>query len=81
MKKEKYNKKNELMKVFEKEEFGKIRIIVKEQELWFALTDICKVLEIGNPSDVAHRLNPKGVVKIEVSENTSLERGERNVHS
>ncbi|EMB5688828.1 BRO-N domain-containing protein [Acinetobacter baumannii] len=35
-----------------------VRTIVKEDgEIWFVLSDVCNVLEIGNPSDAARRLD------------------------
>jgi prophage antirepressor-like protein len=34
-------------------------------EIWFCLKDACDILEIGNPSDVVKRLDPKGVDSIE----------------
>ena len=50
---------NEL-KIFENEAFGQIRAMEKGGEPWFFLADVCKALEIGNPSDVKKRLGPKG---------------------
>lgn len=34
-----------------------VRIVTREGEPWFFLVDVCKVLEIGNPSDAARRLD------------------------
>lgn len=53
------------MQVFKNEEFGKVRVIIKNGEPIFALKDLCRVLEVGNPSDVKKRLGD-GVVSIEV---------------
>ncbi|EMH9840904.1 TPA: Bro-N domain-containing protein [Acinetobacter baumannii] len=37
---------------------NEVRTIVKEDgEIWFVLSDVCNVLEIGNPSDAARRLD------------------------
>ncbi|HCJ6519570.1 TPA: phage antirepressor KilAC domain-containing protein [Acinetobacter baumannii] len=37
---------------------NEVRTIVKEDgEIWFVLSDVCSVLEIGNPSDAARRLD------------------------
>ncbi|GJM84087.1 putative antirepressor - phage associated [Paenibacillus sp. HMSSN-139] len=41
-----------------------VRTVEKDGQPWFALNDVCKVLEIGNPSDVKARLDD-GVVSIE----------------
>lgn len=55
---------NELQ-VFNSEEFGKIRVSGTPDYPLFCLADLCKMLEIGNPSDVKNRLGD-GVVSIEV---------------
>ena len=34
-----------------------MRIITRNDEPWFVLADVCAVLEIGNPSDAAKRLD------------------------
>ncbi|MCT9454425.1 phage antirepressor protein [Acinetobacter baumannii] len=37
---------------------NEVRTIVKKDgEIWFVLSDVCNVLEIGNPSDAARRLD------------------------
>lgn len=54
------------IKIFEKEEFGKIRTSGTSEEPLFCLTDICRVLDIGNVTDVKNRLRKDGVVLIEV---------------
>ncbi|HAV4536334.1 TPA: phage antirepressor protein [Acinetobacter baumannii] len=37
---------------------NEVRTIVKvDGEIWFVLSDVCNVLEIGNPSDAARRLD------------------------
>jgi prophage antirepressor-like protein len=33
-----------------------VRTITRDGEPWFVLADVCKVLEIANPSNVSHRL-------------------------
>lgn len=43
---------------------SQVRTIEKDDQPWFVLVDVCKVLEIGNPSDVKNRLED-GVVSIE----------------
>lgn len=47
---------NEL-KLFENPEFGSLRTIEKDGEPWFVATDVCKALEIGNPSQAMVRLD------------------------
>lgn len=45
------------IKVFESEQFGSVRTVVKDGELWFVVADVCKALEIINPSDAIKRLD------------------------
>lgn len=47
------------------EQFGQIRICQCEGKEWFCLSDVCKALEINNPSDVKKRLQQRGVVTID----------------
>lgn len=56
---------NELQ-IFRKEEFGQIRVIEIENQAWFCLADICRVLEISNPSQLKARLEKDGVITNEV---------------
>lgn len=50
--------------IFENEEFGKIRTVTIEDDPMFCLTDICRALELTQPSKVKERLNEKGVNSI-----------------
>lgn len=47
---------NEL-KIFENPMFGKIRVTMMNGEPWFVAADVCKALEIGNPSQAVTRLD------------------------
>ena len=47
---------NELQKVFKYGE-SPVRTVVKGEEVWFVLTDVCKVLELSTPSRVKDRLD------------------------
>lgn len=40
------------IRIFESVEFGKIRTAGTSDEPLFCLTDVCKILEINNASDV-----------------------------
>jgi prophage antirepressor-like protein len=55
------------LKVFEYEEEKPFRILDKDGEPWFVLTDVCRELGIGNPTDAAHRLDDeeKGIDSID----------------
>jgi len=46
------------LQIFETEDNFDFRIIDRDGEPWFALPDVCRALEIGNPSDAAKRLDP-----------------------
>lgn len=54
------------IRIFESVEFGKIRTAGTSDEPLFCLTDVCKILEINNASDVKKRLKVDGVVLIDV---------------
>ena len=56
---------NELQ-IFNSPEFGDIRTITIDNEPWFCMIDICKALEISNPSQAKTRLNADGVITNEV---------------
>ena len=47
---------NELQ-IFNNPEFGEIRTIERDGEAWFIASDVCRALEIGNPSDAIGRLD------------------------
>lgn len=34
-----------------------VRVVERDGEPWWILADVCRVLEIGNPSDAARRLD------------------------
>ena len=48
---------NNELKVFENPDFGQVRTITRDGEPWFAAADICKALEIGNPSQAIARID------------------------
>lgn len=58
---------NEIMTVFENEQFGQVRTVERNGEPWFVAADVCRALEIGNPSDALRRLDEdeKALVSIE----------------
>lgn len=49
------------IEVFRNNEFGEIRTAVVNDEPMFCLSDICKALELTQPSKVKERLSEKGV--------------------
>lgn len=48
------------LRIFENKEFGKIRTSIINNEPYFNLTDVCRILEINNPRQAKTRLNSKG---------------------
>lgn len=57
------------LKIFENERFGSIRTGVINDEPYFNLNDVCKILEINNPSQAKTRLMRDGVISNEVIDN------------
>ncbi len=50
------------IQIFSNPQFGEIRITISEDDKpMFCLADVCKALELKNPSDVKTRLSSKGV--------------------
>lgn len=52
------------LQIFNSEEFGKIRTATINNEPMFCLADICRILELSQPSKVKERLLEKGVRSI-----------------
>lgn len=57
---------NKLM-IFENDAFGKVRTLNLNGEPWFVAADVCKALELGNPSMTVERLDAdeKGISSID----------------
>ena len=55
------------MQIFQNEKFGKIRTLTLDGEPWFVAADVCKSLELGNPSMTVERLDAdeKGISSID----------------
>ncbi len=49
------------LQIFNNSEFGEIRIVTLNDRPMFCLSDICKALDLTQPSKVRERLNEKGV--------------------
>lgn len=45
------------IKIFENPEFGKIRTVKTDEEVWFVATDVCSALGIKNPAMALSRLD------------------------
>ena len=57
----------ESIKTFNNPQFGEVRTAGTEEPL-FCLADVCRVLDIGNPSQVKARLNPNGIRLIDLND-------------
>ena len=64
---------NELQ-IFNSEEFGEIRIIAKDNEPWFVASDICRSLDLSNPTMAMQRIDDDEKAKF----NLGLSGGEAN---
>ena len=53
--------------IFNEDDFGEIRTALIDSEPYFMLADVCRVMEIGNPSEAKRRLKEAGLREIEVS--------------
>ena len=45
------------LQIFENEEFGKVRTLVKDGEPWFVASDVCECLGLANPTVSVNRLD------------------------
>lgn len=52
------------VQIFNNEEFGEVRTVVRENEPLFCLADICKALEIKNATDVSKRLDSDELTRL-----------------
>lgn len=58
------------LKLFNSNEFGEMRTYrdPKSGDVWFCLVDVCKALDIKNPSDAKTTLTSKGITTLNVRE-------------
>lgn len=45
------------LQIFKNPDFGDVRTIIRDGEPWFVATDVCRALEIGNPTMALSRLD------------------------
>ena len=65
------------IKIFGNPTFGDIRIAVNDKgEPLFCLSDVCKALELANPSQVKTRLDSSNLISVEVSTKSANRHGE-----
>lgn len=63
--------KNEIT-IFKNEQFGEVRTVLINDEPYFSLSDVCKVLEIKNSRDAKTRLNEAHVVTTDIGVQTGF---------
>jgi prophage antirepressor-like protein len=61
--------------VFRYQDHSEFRTFDINGDLWFALVDVCRALDIKNPSDVAARLDPDEKMTLDLTEGHSGTRG------
>ena len=54
------------IRIFNNDEFGRVRTVIINNNPMFCLSDVCKILEIKNVSDCKNRLKIDGVGSAEV---------------
>ena len=62
------------LKIFNSNEFGEIRTVMKDGEPMFCLTDVCKALEISNVGNVRQRLSEKGIHTADTPTNGGMQK-------
>lgn len=45
------------LQAFKNEQFGEVRVIEQNGAPWFVAADVCKALDIANPTDAIKRLD------------------------
>lgn len=66
---------NSELQLFENPSFGQIRVVQLENgEPMFCLADVCKMLDLGNPSQVTTRLNSKGIITNDTPTNGGIQK-------
>ncbi len=63
------------LQVFQNNQFGDIRAIVQNGEPWFVAADVCRALEISNPSVAIGRLDEDEKMTLSSTEGHSGKRG------
>lgn len=64
------------IQIFNNQEFGNVRVIIKTDEPMFCLSDICKAVGLKNPSSVKSRLDPQDLQLIDLH---ALKHGEGEI--
>lgn len=62
------------LKIFNSNEFGEIRTVIKDGQPMFCLADVCKALEISNVGNVKQRLSEKGIHTADTHTNGGMQK-------
>ncbi len=54
------------LQVFNSKEFGQVRTIVQDEDVWFVAKDVCEVLEIKNTTQAAQKLDEDEVTMFNI---------------
>ena len=54
------------IQIFNNQEFGNVRVVIKNNEPLFCLADVCRVLELSNPTIVSQRLDEDERTKLDL---------------
>lgn len=60
---------------FKNDNFGEVRTVMRDGEPWFVAADVCRSLEIGNPSDAMRRLDEDEKMTLDSTDGHSGQRG------
>lgn len=64
------------LKIFDNEEFGQVRTSIIDDEPYFSLNDVCRILEIKNSRQAKTRLNDKGVITNDILTNGGIQKAD-----
>lgn len=64
------------LKIFNNKEFGEVRTSIVDDEPYFSLNDVCRVLEIKNSRQAKTRLNNKGVITNDILTNGGMQKAD-----
>lgn len=64
------------LKIFDNEEFGQVRTSIIDDEPYFSLNDICRILDIKNSRQAKTRLNDKGVITNDILTNGGTQKAD-----
>lgn len=64
------------LKIFDNKEFGQVRTSIIDDEPYFSLNDVCRILDIKNSRQAKTRLNDKGVITNDILTNGGTQKAD-----